>query len=134
MHNATTAYAKTAQKTAAPRELEAQLLLKAAAKIQMIIDGTTTDRDQIFESLRYNRRLWTILISALMEPSNPLPREIKQNLVNLGIFQVSHTLALEGEPDPNSMGVLVNINRRIAEGLRMQVGDAAPATPAAASA
>ena len=118
MYTATSAYAKTAQKTAAPRELEAQLLLKAAAKIQMIVDGTTTDPDQILESLRYNRRLWTILITALMEPTNPLPREIKQNVVNLGIFQVSHTLACEQEPDPTAMPVLVNINRRIAEGLR----------------
>jgi flagellar protein FlaF len=131
MHNATSAYSKTAQKTAAPRELEAQLLLKAAAKIQMVIDGTTTDPDQIQDALRYNRRLWTILVASLTEPSNPLPIEIRQNLVNLGIFQVSHTRAVEFEPDPGAMPILVNINRRIAEGLRS--GPAAPpAAPTAA--
>ena len=54
MQHATTAYAKTAQKTASPRELESQLLLKAASKIQMIIDGTTSDPDDVQESLRYN--------------------------------------------------------------------------------
>lgn len=118
MHNATSAYAKTAQKTASPRELEAQLLLKAAAKVQMIIDRTTTDPDQIQESLRYNRRLWTILLASLTEPNNPLPQEIRQNMANLAIFQVSHTRAVELEPDPTAMPILVTINRRIAEGLR----------------
>lgn len=118
MHSATSAYAKTAQKTANPRELEAQLLLKAAAKIQMIIDGTTTDPDQIQDSLRYNRRLWTILLSSLTEPNHPLPIEIRQNVANLALFQVSHTRAVELEPDIGAMGVMVNINRRIAEGLR----------------
>lgn len=131
MYQATSAYAKTAQKTAAPRELEAQLLLKAAAKIQMIIDGTTTDPDQVLESLRYNRRLWTILISALMEPTNPLPREIRENVVNLGIFQVSHTLAVEAQPDPVAMVILVNINRRIAEGLRARASESGEPAQAA---
>lgn len=118
MYNATSAYAKTAQKTASPRELEAQLLLKAAAKIQMIIDGTTTDPDPIQDALRYNRRLWTILLTSLTEPNHPMPVEIRQNLANLALFQVSHTRAVELEPDVSAMGVLVNINRRIAEGLR----------------
>lgn len=118
MHNASSAYAKTAQKTASPRELEAQLLLKAAAKLQMIVDGSTTDPDQIQESLRYNRRLWTILLASLTEPTNPLPQETRQNMANLALFQVSHTRAVELEPDANAMPILVTINRRIAEGLR----------------
>jgi flagellar protein FlaF len=118
MHNATSAYAKTAQKTASPRELEAHLLLKAAARIQSVIDGTITDLPGALEALRYNRRLWTILLGSITDPSHPMPVEIRQNVANLGIFSVSHTLALEIEPDPERMGVLVNINRRIAEGLR----------------
>lgn len=125
MHHASSAYAKTAQKTASPRELEAQLLLKAAAKIQMIVDGTTSDPEEIQDALRYNRRLWTILLSSLTDATNPLPIEIRQNMANLALFQVSHTRAVELEPDPAAMPVLVNINRRIAEGLRS--GPAAPA-------
>lgn len=125
MHHASSAYAKTAQKTASPRELEAQLLLKAAAKIQMIVDGTTSDPEEIQDALRYNRRLWTILLSSLTDATNPLPIESRQNMANLALFQVSHTRAVELEPDPAAMPVLVNINRRIAEGLRS--GPAAPA-------
>ena len=36
MHHASNAYAKTAMVTASPRELEASLLLQAAAKLQAV--------------------------------------------------------------------------------------------------
>ena len=39
MHYASNAYAKTAIETAAPRELEASLLLQAAAKLQAVHDS-----------------------------------------------------------------------------------------------
>ena len=43
MHYASKAYAKTAKETAPPRELEASLLLKAAAKLQAVqIPGATS--------------------------------------------------------------------------------------------
>ena len=43
MHTATRAYASVAKETASPRELEATLLLKAAAKLQAVHD-TWEDR------------------------------------------------------------------------------------------
>ena len=39
MHYASKAYAKTAKETLTPRELEASLLLKAAAKLQAVHDS-----------------------------------------------------------------------------------------------
>jgi flagellar protein FlaF len=94
------------------------LLLKAGAKIQAIIDGVTTDPAEVFEALHYNRRLWTILLAAVLEEDNPLPREIKQNFANLAVFVVSHTKALEINPEVSRMPILVNFCREIAQGLR----------------
>jgi len=117
MHQAAHTYAATAQKTASPRELEAQLLLRAAAKLQAVIDGTVTKSDEIREALTYNRRLWTILVSSVTGADNPLPQPIKQNLANLGVFILNRSIKLEITPEADGLRPLVNINREIAAGL-----------------
>lgn len=111
-------YAKTAQETGSPRELEAQLLMRAAAKLQAA--KSATDRIERLSALRYNRRLWLVFADLVTKDDNPLPREIKQNVVNLAIFVAKHTMSIETatELQPERLGVLININREIAAGLR----------------
>src|SRR5262245_7220717 len=120
MHNAANTYAKNVQSTGNPRELEAQLLMRAASKLQAIQNNTGTSEDEVVSALRYNRRLWLVFSGALGRPENQLPKEIKQNLANLANFIVKHTMTLEAsiEKKPESVGVLININREIAAGLR----------------
>lgn len=118
MYSAASAYSRTQKQTANPRELESQLLLRAGARIQAIVDGTTTDPEEIREALSYNRRLWSILLAAVMEPDNALPREVRENFANLAIFVVSQTKALEIRPDVAKMPMLVRFCREIAQGLR----------------
>ena len=120
MHNAANTYAKNVQSTGNPRELEAQLLMRAASKLQAIQDKSGTSEDEVVSALRYNRRLWLVFSGALGRPENQLPKEIKQNLANLANFIVKHTMTLEAaiEKKPESVGVLININREIAAGLR----------------
>ncbi|HVV95004.1 MAG TPA: flagellar biosynthesis regulator FlaF [Hyphomicrobiales bacterium] len=123
MQEAAQAYARTAQKTAGPRELEAQLLLRAATQLQAVADGTLTDNADVLTAIRYNRKLWTILVSSATAESNPLPAAIKQSVGKLGVFILSHSLRLEMQPARERVHVLVNINREVAAGLR----SAAPA-------
>lgn len=132
MYSAASAYSRTQKQTANPRELESQLLLRAGARIQAIIDGVTTDPAEILDALNYNRRLWSILLAAVMEPDNALPREVRENFANLAIFVVSQTKSLELNPDVARMPMLVRFCREIAQGLR-SVGPAEGAadTPAA---
>jgi flagellar protein FlaF len=120
MQNAAQAYAKTAQATGNPRELEAQLLLRAAAKLQAIKDGNTGIATDIISAIRYNRRLWLVFAGSIGKPENPLPREIKQNVANLANFIVHHSMKLETDTAqaPGQLSVLININREIATGLR----------------
>ena len=116
------AYAKTAQTTGSPRELEAQLLLRAAAKLQAFKDAGADLHSDAVSAIRYNRRLWLLFASAIGKPENPLPREIKQNLANLANFIINHSMQLEFDRAEarNRVGVLININREIAAGLRTQ--------------
>ena len=120
MQTMTQAYAKTAQATGNPRELEAQLLLRAAAKLQAIKDGTPTEQDGFISAIRYNRRLWLVFANSIGKSENPLPREIKQNVANLANFIINHSMKLESDQAraPERVGVLININREIAAGLR----------------
>jgi flagellar protein FlaF len=120
------AYAQTAQQTASPRELEAQLLLRAASRLQQVADGELTADAEVLSALRYNRKLWTVLLSSATAADNPLPAAVKQNLANLGVFIMKHSLALEITPASERFGVLVNINRQMAAGLRGS-GEPAPA-------
>lgn len=126
MQQVANAYAKVAHSTLSPRELESSLLLKAATKIQSAKDRWPEGEKDLDEALTYNRRLWTVLISSVTREDNPLPREIKQNIINLGVFIFNHTLSLLTNPQPQRLGVLVNINREIAAGLRGRSADPAP--------
>jgi flagellar protein FlaF len=129
MHYAANAYSKVAQATQSPRELEALILMKAATRLQGIRDDWENRVKDLDEALTYNRKLWTVLVSSVTRPENPLPASIKQNVANLGLFIFNHTLSLMSDPKPERLGILVSINRDIAAGLR---GMGAPQAPAAA--
>jgi flagellar protein FlaF len=122
MHSAANTYAKNAQQTGNPRELEAQLLMRAAAKLQAVHDGSLVKSEEVVSAIRYNRRLWTVFGGSVGRPENPLPLQVKQNLANLANFIVKHSMTLETstESSANRVGVLININREIAAGLRAQ--------------
>src|SRR5262245_5167762 len=118
MQSAAQAYGKVATQTSSPRELEADLLLKAAAQLQAVVekwDGKKSDA--YYNALTYNRRLWVILFSAVTAPDNPLPTETRQNVGNLGLFVFNETIELTSEPDRKRVESLININRQVAAGL-----------------
>ena len=118
MHYAASAYSRTAQTGQTPRELEASILMKSASRLQGIRDDWANRSSELDEALTYNRKLWTVLVSSVTRPENPLPTPIKQNVVNLGLFIFNHTLSLMASPAPERIGILVSINRELAAGLR----------------
>ena len=116
--NAYAATAKTAQAVVSPRELEAALLVKAATRLQIVADNWDQRANELDDALSYNRRLWTLLVSAVIAEDNPLPVGIKQNILGLANFIFNHTFQMAANPQPQRLGVLININRDIAAGLR----------------
>ena len=116
--NAYAAAAKTAQSVVSPRELEASLLIKAATRLQAVADDWHAREQDLDEALTYNRRLWTLLVSAVIAEDNPLPVGIKTNILGLANFIFNQTFKLAADPQPQGLGILVNINRDIAAGLR----------------
>lgn len=117
MHHAAKAYGAIAQKTANPREVEADLLLDAAARLQAIRDGWDAKQPELEAALLNNRRLWSIFMTSVTSPQNPLPVNVRQNVANLGLFVCKQTLATLANPQPESLGALIKINRELAAGL-----------------
>jgi len=118
MHQAAQAYSQTAQATINPRELEASLLVKAAAKIQKVKDQWPSTSTDLYEALYFNRKLWTILVTSATKEENPLPQQIKQNIANLAMFVFDRTVEIQIHPEADSLDILVTINREIAAGLQ----------------
>lgn len=118
MQQAANAYARASQAALSPRELEAAVLIKAATRLQAISDDWDGRRPELGEALGFNQKLWTILVAEVTREDSPVPHDIKQNILNLGMFTFNRTLSLLAEPQAAKLAALVNINREIAAGLR----------------
>jgi flagellar protein FlaF len=117
MRHATDAYGKIGRQTGNPRELEANLLLDAAARLQAIRDGWDDQGVALQAALINNRQLWSILATSATSPENPLPAKVRQNVANLGIFVFKQTMAILADPKPEKLDSLIGINRELAGGL-----------------
>ena len=117
MRSPANAYGKVAKQTAGARELEANLLLDAAYRLQAVQNSWDSQAKELDNALRFNRRLWTFFLSAVSNNENPLPVDLRQNMVNLGLFVCNHTMEILADPKPESLGSLININRELAAGL-----------------
>jgi flagellar protein FlaF len=117
MQNVAQAYTNVARQTASPRELEADLLLQAAARLQAVEEGWDEQRAGLDQALLYNRKLWTIFMTSATSADHPLPVDIRQNIANLGIFVMNQTLSMMTNPRREDLGSLININRELAAGL-----------------
>ncbi len=107
-----------AKQTASPRDLEASLLLKAAARLQTVHENWDARGGALDEALLYNRKLWSVFLTSLTDQKHPLPREVRQNLANLGVFVMKQTVSMMTDPRREKLSPLININREIAAGLQ----------------
>ena len=120
MSNAAQAYARISQTTATPREIEAQALLKAARQLQEVQANWKGPDKNLHKALLFNRRLWSIFMTAAEANDNPNSLEVRQNIANIGVFVMKQTISVTTDPKPEGLASLININREIAAGLRGQ--------------
>lgn len=119
------------------RSLEAQLLLKAAQKLEQLQlslkNGVTPTLEQVDDILEYNRKLWTVFASETANEENPLPQDIKNNIASLAVFIFKRTVAIQSETTAEKFDVLIEINRQIASGLMKQAENSEAETQQQAS-
>jgi flagellar protein FlaF len=119
MQHAANAYAKVATEMASPRDLEANLLLRAAAKLQSVHDAWGDEKPgALDEAVQYNRRLWSVLLDSVVQDNNRLPTPVRDNLTRLGVYVMAETFSLMTKPKPNHLKKIIKVNRSLAAGLR----------------
>jgi flagellar protein FlaF len=117
MQTAAQAYGAVARQIANPRELEADLLLAAASRLQAVHDAWDRAKPELDQALLYNRKLWSIFLTSVTSSEHPLPVAIRQNVANLGLFVMNQTVSLLRDPRREQLDALININRELAAGL-----------------
>lgn len=119
------AYKNIQKTTMSVREIESSVLSKAAMMLKNCQDNWhDTERDTTLDqALRYNQLVWTIFQTELAKPDNPLPLELRQNLLSLAAFIDKRTFEVMAYPSPEKLSILVDINLNIAAGLRGSPAD-----------
>ncbi len=99
-------------------ELEIRALIRTASALNEIKENwDNTEKEPLNKALDKNRRLWSILASAMKEEDCPQPPEIKQNILNLANFVFKRTSEIIANPEASKLDILININMNIARGL-----------------
>jgi flagellar protein FlaF len=117
MSQAAQAYARTSQATGNARDIEAQALLKAAKQLRDVQSNWAGPDTKMHKALLFNRRLWTIFMSAAESNDNPQPLEVRQNIANISLYVFKQTIEMQMHPDPSKLKPLIDINCHIAAGL-----------------
>ncbi len=115
--NETQKYSATEISAMDQSELESRAFIKAASSLNMIKEHWDTEQGKLEEALDKNRRLWTIIASAMKEDDCPQPVEIRNNILNLALFVFRRTMDVLSDPKPESLNILIDINMNIAKGL-----------------
>ena len=113
------AYESVNKTTMSGREIEASVLNLAARKLKECQDNWENDKrdEKLDAALQFNQHIWSILQGELVKAENPLPKEIRQNLLTLGAFVDKRIFEIMAFPSPEKLNIVIEINRNIAAGL-----------------
>ena len=118
------AYRNVERATLSQRDLEATVLSNAATQLQVLKENWTSEglAERLEAALSYNQRVWTFFQAELSMETNPLPDEIKRNLLALSLFVDRRSFETLAYPAPEKLDALININLNVAAGLRGETG------------
>lgn len=118
------AYKKTIDATISGRELEASVLTKAAHMLRSCREHWD-DEDRFVkldEALIFNQKIWTIFQDELIREDNPLPGKLRADILNLSLFIDKRIVEVMGDPSPEKLDAIIDINLNLAAGLRGSPG------------
>ena len=105
------------------KELEIRAFINMASALNKIKENWESEKKTLPDVLEKNRLLWTVIASAMQEQDCPQPVEIRKNILQLAAFVFNRILDLLGNPSPEGLNVLININMNIARGLNGNASD-----------
>lgn len=120
LQNALKSYQSVDKETMSGRETEARVLTQGALKLvdcQNNWDASNL-KQRLDDALKYNQRIWSIFQVEMAKPDNPLPDQIKQNILLLGRFIDQRIFDTMAFPKKEKLNIIIKINQNIAAGLR----------------
>lgn len=111
------AYFQAQKSAATPRTAEAIAFTRAAVALDQA-KSLTQDYEAYSKAVTSNQKLWTVMQVDLLEETNHLDESLKQELLNLSIFVDQQTLKALTNPQAEYLDALIEINKKIAGGLR----------------
>lgn len=106
------------------RELEASILTKAGIMLKRCQDNwNSPDRNACLEeAVKYNQKVWSFFQSELSMPDNPMPKNLREDILNLSLFLDKRLYEVLACPDPQKLTIAININLNLAAGLSTRPG------------
>ena len=118
--NPVTAYENVSKMTMSGREVEAAVLSKAARKLRACQENWNTDdlEKKLEDALKFNQRVWSIFQGELVRDDNPMPKNLRLDILRLSNFIDRRILETMAYPSPEKLNIIISINNNLAAGLR----------------
>jgi flagellar protein FlaF len=114
------AYKETQKVTVSGRDLEASVLTKAAHLLKSCQGQWNGEGHfkRLDEALTFNQKIWTIFQDELAREDNPMPAQLRADILKLNLIIDKRIIEVMSDPSPEKLDLIININFNIAAGLR----------------
>jgi flagellar biosynthesis activator protein FlaF len=114
------AYTEIQKEGMSGRELEASVISRAGLMLKQVQDNWNTPNrsEKLLEAVKFNQKVWSFFQAELADPSNPLPKNLREDILNLSLFIDKRLFEVLAFPDPEKLTIVIDINFNIAAGLR----------------
>jgi flagellar biosynthesis activator protein FlaF len=121
-------YETVHKSTMSGREVEAAALTKSAIRLRECQSSWNSPGHaaKLDAALKFNQRIWSILQAELGKSENPLPDDLKADLLRLSAFVDKRIFEIMAYPGPEKLSILISINENLAAGLRTRPETANP--------
>jgi len=118
--NPVNAYTNMQKESLSGRELEASVLSRAGILLKQVQENwNAPDREQkLVDAIKFNQKVWSFFQAELSDPENPLPKKLREDILNLSIFIDKQLFDVLAYPDPDKLAIVIDINFNISAGLR----------------
>lgn len=115
----TEAYKNTQKFGMSGREVEASVLTKAALMLKNCKeDWDSSDREtKLEEALKFNQLIWSLFEADLVKEDNPLPKNLRLDILSLGAYIDKRIFDIIAFPEPEKLDTVIDINLNLAAGL-----------------
>ena len=118
--NSVSAYNNIQKESLSGRELEASVLSRAGLMLKQVQENwNSPDREsKLIEAVKFNQKVWSFFQAELSDPEDPLPKNLREDILNLSLFIDKRLFEVMAFPDPAKLSIIIDIDFNIASGLR----------------